>query len=112
MRGWGNLYDNSYFMALWLFGLGYGGLANETKKSARIEKLEHEIENGNLQAMSELGRLLTFHGLPFPPRGFAKPGVAMLNPKVLGENMIAALREFWPERKLTDGSGKCKYSIG
>ena len=25
--------------------------------------------------MSELGRLLKFHGLPFPPRGFAKPGV-------------------------------------
>ena len=44
--------------------------------SARIEKLKHEIESGNLQAMSELGRLLKFHGLPFPPRGFALPGIA------------------------------------
>ena len=56
-------------MALWMVGLGYEEYDWESQLGG-IENLQFDIETGNIEPMSVLGRLLTFHGLPFPPRTF------------------------------------------
>ncbi|QDZ25722.1 hypothetical protein HOP50_18g82630 [Chloropicon primus] len=62
-----NMYSSNYLMCWFLAGYGFEGFDSSVEFNQGIEKLEGQIERGEVESLSVLGRLLRTQGLmPLP----------------------------------------------